>query len=97
MNNHKIDILWGKKNKNEGILKDKENIPELQIEIAYHVTGKCNRESHQDRDISWWSYWTSRIKKEFYQYPGRSRSPIKGKKKVRLAPDFSRVTLGARR
>ena len=82
VHNDKTDVLWGKKNKNESILQNiYENIPESQIEMAYHVTGKCNRESHQDRDISWWSYWTSRIKKEFYQYPDRSRSPTKGKKK----------------
>lgn len=51
----------------------------IRLKWLTMLTGICNRESHQDRDISWWSYWTSRIKKESYQYPGRSRSPTKEK------------------
>lgn len=37
MNNYKIDVSQGKKNVSENIF---ENIPELQIETAYHVNRK---------------------------------------------------------
>lgn len=56
------------------------NFPEPTDWDGLPLTGKCNRESHQERDTFWWSYWTSRIKKEICQYSGRSRSPTQGKK-----------------